>query len=109
MNGVVKVELRADVVDGGQVSTPLLALFLSLMPWPSVNFKNKVLAAFTLTVCTFLCTTELQHALHIKILLNYSSTFKLVYNEHPLDLEFVAVVDRWSMFRGTSMLCRLKL
>jgi hypothetical protein len=28
-------------------------------------------------------------------------TVKLVYNDHPWDPKFVAVVDRWSLFRGS--------
>jgi len=36
-------------------------------------------------------------------------TVKLVYNDHPWDPKFVAVVDRWSLFRGSFMLWKLKL
>ncbi len=32
-----------------------------------------------------------------------------VYNDHPRDLKFVVVVDRWSLFIDNSMLLRLKL
>ncbi len=28
------------------------------------------------------------------------STEKLVYNDHSLDLEIVAVIDKWLLFRG---------
>ncbi len=31
-------------------------------------------------------------------------TVKPVYNNHPRDTEFVAVVERWSLFRGSFML-----
>jgi len=34
----------------------------------------------------------------------YGYTVKLVYNDHPRDPEFLAVVDRWSLFRGNLML-----
>ncbi len=33
---------------------------------------------------------------------------KPVYNGHPRDLKIVAVVDRWSLFRGTFMLLTRK-
>jgi len=36
-------------------------------------------------------------------------TVKLVYNDHPWDPKFVAVVDWWSLFRGSFMLWKLKL
>ncbi len=36
------------------------------------------------------------------IKLTISNTIKLLYNDHPRDPKFVAVVDRWS-FRGRSM------
>ena len=39
----------------------------------------------------------------------YSCIVKPVYNDHPRDPEFVAVVDRWPLFRGSFMLCKLKL
>ncbi len=39
----------------------------------------------------------------------YLSTVKLVYNDHLWDPKFVAVVDRWSLFRGSFMLWKLKL
>ena len=32
------------------------------------------------------------------------TTVKPVYNDHPRNPKFVAVVDRWSLFRGSSML-----
>ncbi len=32
------------------------------------------------------------------------TTVKLVCNDHPRDPKFVAVVDKWSLFRGTSLL-----
>ncbi len=31
----------------------------------------------------------------------FACTVKLVYNDHPRDPKFVAVVDRWSLFRGS--------
>ena len=31
-------------------------------------------------------------------------TVKPEYNDHPRDLKFVAVVDKWLLFRGTFML-----
>jgi hypothetical protein len=36
-------------------------------------------------------------------------TVKFVYNDHPRDPKFVAVVDRWSLFKGRFMLKRFKL
>jgi hypothetical protein len=30
----------------------------------------------------------------------FATTVKLVYNDHPWDPKIVAVVDRWSLFRG---------
>ncbi len=42
----------------------------------------------------------------IKIFVN---TVKPVWNDHPQDPKFVAVVDRWSLFRGWSLLKRPKL
>ncbi len=35
--------------------------------------------------------------------------FKPVYNDHPQDPEFVAVVDGWSLFRSNFMIYNLKL
>jgi hypothetical protein len=38
---------------------------------------------------------------HFKIYAQYLlCVVKPVYNDHPRDTEFVAVVDRWSLFRG---------
>ncbi len=37
------------------------------------------------------------------------NTLKPVYNDHLWDPKFVAIVDRWSLFRGTFMLQKLKL
>ncbi len=35
----------------------------------------------------------------------FKNTVKPVYNDHPRDLEFfVAVVERWSLYRGRFML-----
>ena len=34
----------------------------------------------------------------------FLSTVKPVYNDHPWDPKMVAVVDRWSLFRGTFVL-----
>ncbi len=31
---------------------------------------------------------------------SFLNTVKLVYNDHPWDPKIVAVVDRWSLFRG---------
>ncbi len=36
-------------------------------------------------------------------------TVKLVYNDHPLDPKFAAVVDKWSLFRDISTLWVVKL
>jgi hypothetical protein len=48
-------------------------------------------------------------------LLNYSICFKqnwstanFVYNDHPRNPKIVSVVDRWSLFRGSFMLQKLK-
>jgi len=38
-----------------------------------------------------------------------STTVKLVHNDRPRDPKFVAVVDRWSLFRGSLQLWKLKL
>ncbi len=35
---------------------------------------------------------------------NQTKQVKPVYNDHPRDPNFVAVVDRWSLFRGRFML-----
>ena len=32
---------------------------------------------------------------------SFESTVKLVYNDHPLDSKFMAIVDRWSLFIGS--------
>ena len=37
------------------------------------------------------------------------SRVELVHNYHPRDPEFVAVFDRWSFFRGSFMLWKLKI
>jgi len=42
-------------------------------------------------------------------LLENSCTVKPVYNDHPRDPEFVVVVDRWPLIRGSFMLYNLKL
>ncbi len=39
----------------------------------------------------------------------YESTVKPVCNDHPCDLKLVAVVDRWSLFKGSSMLYKFKM
>jgi len=36
-------------------------------------------------------------------------TVKPVYNDHPRDQKFLAVVDRWSLFRASRILWKLKL
>jgi hypothetical protein len=44
-------------------------------------------------------------AISSKVLDDYQAsqnTVKPVYNDHPWDPEIVAVVDRWSLFRGQS-------
>jgi hypothetical protein len=38
----------------------------------------------------------------------HSQTCKLKYNDHPRDPKFVPVVDKWSLFRGSAVLKRLK-
>jgi hypothetical protein len=38
----------------------------------------------------------------------FDYTVKPVFNDHPLDPKCVAVVDRWSLFRGRFMLERPK-
>ncbi len=43
------------------------------------------------------------------VITNKNSTVKLVYNDHPRDPKFVAVVDRLSLFRGRFTLWKLKL
>ena len=35
---------------------------------------------------------------------NFNRTVKPVYNDHPWDPKIVAVVDRWSLFRGSFVL-----
>ena len=37
------------------------------------------------------------------------NTVKPVYNDHPRDPKVVTVVDRWSLFRGSFMLWKLKM
>jgi len=39
----------------------------------------------------------------------FSYTVKLLYNDHPWDPKFVAVADRWLLFRGCFMLWKLKM
>ncbi len=34
----------------------------------------------------------------------FESTVKPVYNDFPMDPKIVAVVDRWSLFKGSFML-----
>jgi len=41
---------------------------------------------------------------HTYIMIQDTCTVKLVYNDHPRDPEFLAVVDRWSLFRGNFIL-----
>jgi hypothetical protein len=41
--------------------------------------------------------------------MNEKSTAKPVYNDHPRDPKFVAVVDMWSLFRGSFMLQKLNM
>ncbi len=36
--------------------------------------------------------------------MRFACTVKPVYNDHPRDHKFVAVVDRWPLFRGRFML-----
>jgi len=43
---------------------------------------------------TFLCCFQLI----------FEYTVKPVYNDHPRETKFVAVVDRWSLFRGSFIL-----
>jgi hypothetical protein len=38
------------------------------------------------------------------VIFSFPCTVKLVYNDHPRDPKLVAVVDRWSLFRGSFML-----
>ena len=44
-----------------------------------------------------------------KTYIRIENTVKHVYNDHPWDPKFVAVVDRWSLFRGTFMLQKFKM
>ncbi len=37
-------------------------------------------------------------------LFKYSNKVKSVYNDHPRDPKFVAVVERWSLYRGSLIL-----
>jgi len=39
----------------------------------------------------------------------FGCTVKLVYSDHPRDPEFVAFVDRWSLYRRNFMLLNLKM
>ncbi len=57
---------------------------------------------------------KLKQFMKIKYVVQWNSntnmcTVKLVYNDHPWDPEFVAVIDRWSLFRGSFMLWKFKL
>ncbi len=38
----------------------------------------------------------------------YQNAVKPVYNDHPWDPKFVAIVDRWSLFRDRFMFSRSK-
>jgi len=38
----------------------------------------------------------------------FAITVKPVYNDHPRDPKLVAVVDRWSLFRGSFIIWKLK-
>ena len=40
---------------------------------------------------------------------NFISTVKPVYNDNPQNPKFVAVVERWSLFRGSFMLYEVKM
>jgi len=56
-----------------------------------INFTNQV--------------AKFDNQIHQPLNTNFlGNTVKLVYNDHPRDPEFVAVVDRWSLFRGSFML-----
>jgi hypothetical protein len=44
---------------------------------------------------------EIFQGKYASIRLNNQYTVKSVYNEHPRGLKFVAVVDRWSLLRGS--------
>ncbi len=46
------------------------------------------------------CNVPKKTALVYKIFFIFLSTVKAVYNDHFWDQKIVAVVDRWSLFRG---------
>ncbi len=65
------------------------------------NLVNNIKTSITFIICVnFLKSNIVEESLY---------TVKPVYNDHPRDPKFVAVVDRWSLFRGRFMLWSLKL
>jgi len=61
-----------------------------------ISFEDRLLGVYH----SWICNGHKESNFSLKI----SYTVKLVYDDHPRDPEFVAVVDRWSVFRGNSML-----
>ncbi len=55
---------------------------------------SEVVVSTGLTVLLFHAHFQNTQILHIE------STVKPVYKDHPRDPKFVAVVDKWSLFRG---------
>ena len=62
----------------------------------------------TYTGSRFNCTWALQHLVD-DLKQFFLNTVKPEYNDHPRDPKFEAVVDRWSLFRGSFMLQKLKI
>ncbi len=56
-----------------------------------------------------LAFVEIFQGKYASIRLNNQYTVKFVYNEHPRGSKFVAVVDRWSLFRGSFKLQKIKI
>ncbi len=45
----------------------------------------------------------------VKVPAQKLSTVKFVYNDQPRNPKFVAIVDRWSLYKSSIMLLRLEL
>ncbi len=59
---------------------------------------------FSIQMVNFNCSTFSNQNEYFVIILRFVITVKPVYNNHPWDPKFVAVVDWWSLFRGSFMI-----
>ncbi len=73
------------------------------------NCRKFYICNFFCLLSEFLQWSQASFSVAMDVVNIFWHTVKLVYNDHPRDHKFVAVVDRWSLFRGSSMLQRFKL